>query len=123
MSNRKERRRAGNKEKVPTYNLTMPAMKQIIDAEVKKQVETIRNEAAVKAIDFTLSQTVGVFMVSVHDEFGFGKERLDRLIKRFNGNFDSVNAGNVELADIFAWCKEYGLDLTAREDGVLDGKN
>ena len=50
-----------------------------------------------------INQLFGLMLMSVHDEFGwfssekFGKKRIDRLVDRFNSNFDAIEKGYLKL--------------------------
>jgi len=100
--NRKERRANNITKPVPTYNMTAEQI-AAIKAETKKQV-----------MDNTIELVASVFMMKLHDRFGFGYKRMTDLLEDFNQTIECVNDGRVSLNDIAKWCADYGLDFNRK---------
>lgn len=58
------------------------------------------------------------FILSLADEFGFGKKRIERLLYRVNRQFECINEGYVTINDIKKMCQEIGLDYEV----IFNGK-
>jgi glycosylphosphatidylinositol transamidase (GPIT) subunit GPI8 len=84
VSNRAERRKAGNKDKVRTYVLT------------DVQIQQIKNEATKEAFVELLAIPVQV----LHDKFGFGQTRLDRFTHYALNWLEMVRDKEVTLAQL-----------------------
>jgi hypothetical protein len=50
------------------------------------------------------------FIISLNDEFGFGKDRIYRLLSKVNTQFECITHGDVTIEDIKLWCIEKGID-------------
>lgn len=75
---------------------------------MKESLAAVRQDA----IKFASDCMIASFVISLHDEFGFGPKRMKRLLEKVNLQFDCVEAGTVSLEDLAEWCNEnYGLDL------------
>jgi len=52
------------------------------------------------------------FMVVLHDKFGFGRQRMQRVIQEVNSTFDSIVAGYISIEDVEQTVlEEFGIDL------------
>lgn len=107
--NRKQRRKAGIKTKVPTYNLTQ----EQLYAEIKKGVEQYREELRAEAVDDALRVLSYVPLMVLRDKFGFGKVRLDRFLREFAEQVDCIENYFVGFDDMIEAIKdETGLVIT-----------
>lgn len=86
--NRKERRKQGVKQKTPTYNLS------------KDQIEAVKQKAVMEASKQAFILMLGIPLIVMRDEFGFGKKRLERFIDRAIDQYDSFDKGYITLDDL-----------------------
>lgn len=103
--NRAERRRAGREsiQKQRTYTLTQEQIDHLKAAAVE--------EAMVTATIFML----GIPCLVCHDQFGFGKQRLSRMMDKCLFWLDSVQNGEVGLSEIIdVIYKETGYSVTKK---------
>lgn len=98
--NRAERRRSARQQEKPkTYVLT--------DDQINKMKMDAVNEATRKAFLMFLSIPIMV----LHDKFGFGKQRLTKLMDYALIWFDAVQKNEVELLELVNVAKdECGID-------------
>ena len=101
--NRKQRRQKRDNAPVKTYNMNQRQLQSIIDNEMQ--------EIKSKSINFTISAMQAAFVIALHDEFGFGPQRLERLISKVENQFDCIIEGTVELKDLIQWAEEYGVKI------------
>lgn len=86
--NRKERRLRGVKQKVATYNLS------------KDQIEALKKDAVEKASEQAFILMLGIPLIVMRDEFGFGKRRLEHIAERMLSHYEAFEQGYVTLDDI-----------------------
>jgi hypothetical protein len=106
IMNRSERRRQQKEQSKDQvrYNLSK--------ADIKK----IKDEAMTEAIDKAFILMLGLPVMVLHDKFGFGAKRLERLTDEVLELYDSYNKGFLTLDDIMNTLKEEtGLELIQRE--------
>lgn len=107
--NRKQRRKAGIKTRVPTYNLTQ----EQLYAEIKKGVEEYREQLRSEAVDDALRVLSYVPLMVLRDKFGFGKVRLDKFLREFAEQIDCIENDFVGFDDMIEVIKdETGLAIT-----------
>lgn len=105
--NRAERRRQKNITKVATYNLTLEQIDARIQAAIPDLREKIQHEA--------VAAITSVFLVCLHDEYGFGKKRLQTLLDRFNRTYDCIEVdGSLKVEDFYKTCREE-FDIVIKE--------
>ena len=83
-------------------------------AELNVIIETaLKEERAVrkKAINETSNCIASVFFMSLHDEFGFGQKRLERLHNKTLSIFNDVVDGHLTVDDIQSKLKEHNVDF------------
>ena len=83
--NRQQRRANGIKENVSTYTLT--------DAQIKE----IKASAAKEAIEVSVKAMLGLPLIVLRDDFGFGKQRLERFEDRLIQQFRCFDEGYIDL--------------------------
>lgn len=77
-----------------------------------KEIEKIKEQAMNQALEVIL----GMVMLSIRDEFEFGKDRLLRFKKRFDSNVESYNMGYVTMPDMWETLeKETGIKFIEEE--------
>lgn len=83
-------------------------------ADLRKAVSDSISEIA----RHNLQITIAACALVAHREFGFGKQRLDRLIQGINTiSFNTLNVGELQQQ----LKEETGVDLTFYEDSVTTG--
>lgn len=97
--NRKERRAMGVKTAPKTYTMT------------QEQLDAMTRKIKDDAIKYSVDMCGAVFLMSLHDKFGFGLVRSERLLDAVNEHFDCVLKDKVQLEEIFNWCREYGFKI------------
>jgi len=104
--NRAERRRRKLPAKTPMQNTFVMTRQQLND-QIHKEIEITRKEA----VQFATTRALGAFIVALHDEFGFGQTRLERLLKEVSATFECVAAGTVTLDELTDLCESFGIVL------------
>ncbi len=107
--NRQQKRQQKIKDKERVYTLKESDMSKIIMTEL----ETIKKQATIAAID----SLMGSVLISLHDEFGLGKKRLNRFIDKLNNQYNCIEQGEVSLADFNEWAKQKGIKYKVLVDG------
>lgn len=99
--NRKQRRAKGIKEKELVINIKA------------SEIEQIKKDALSKAIDTSFILMLGIPLLALRDEYGFGKVRLERLMDRMLEIYDSFNKDYVTLEDLHKTIfEETGVQIT-----------
>jgi hypothetical protein len=99
--NRKQRRAKGIKEKEPVINIKA------------SDIEQIKKDALSKAIDTSFMLMLGIPLIALRDEYGFGKVRLERLMDRMLEVYDSFNKDYLTLEDLHKTIfEETGVQIT-----------
>ena len=83
--NRQQRRANGIRGNVRTYTLT--------DA----QITEIKVGAAKEAIEVAVKAMLGLPLIVLRDDFGFGKQRLERFEERLMQQFGCFDEGYIDL--------------------------
>ncbi len=100
--NRQQKRQQGIKTKERVYTLKESDMSKVIMTEL----ETIKKQATIAAID----SLMGSVLISLHDEFGLGKKRLNRFIDKLNNQYNCIEQGTVSLENFNEWAKSKGVN-------------
>ena len=88
--NRADRRKAGKKDKVATYNYTQEQLDAIIRSRVQAQVETIKKQASKDAIEVAFTLMLAIPLTVLSDRYWImsAKKRLpkflDEVLKVYN---------------------------------------
>lgn len=105
--NRQQRRKLERQKSLPT--VPSDRLETIINNKIEKDLEAIKQEALKQAVhDLTAA-----FIITLKDEYGFGKKRMVTLLTRVNRQFECINDGEVTIEDIKEVCRESGLDYEA----------
>jgi len=109
--NRKDRRKLGTtKTKADkTYNMKPSAIHDNVKKELEKQRDAIITEAAASSIAATL--------LVLHDEFGFGKKRIQRFMTMYNDMFDSILKDYISFEDVKTELLKLGVNMTIEKEG------
>lgn len=86
--NRQQRRANGMKNPVKTYTLT------------GDQVEKIKNDAAREAMDVAFMAMLSLPLITLHDKFGFGKQRLEKFADGVLEEWKCFDEGYVTIDDL-----------------------
>lgn len=107
--NRKERRKAGIKTKVPTYRFTQ----EQLHAEINKGIDKFREEIRDDVTDKALRVIAYVPLIVLHDKWEFGKKRLEKFLYEFAEQIDCLENQYVSFDDMIEAIKdETGLVIT-----------
>lgn len=86
--NRAERRKTKNASQVKTYTLTID------------QIEQMKKEVAEEATEKAFLMFLSIPIMVLHDKFGFGKSRLEKLMDYMLVWFGSVQSGETRLMEL-----------------------
>lgn len=110
MSNRKQRRSQGIKQKTKTYTLT--------DVQIRQLKEKARKDA----IDTAFILMLSIPTMALRDKFGFGKTRLERFTDATLDLYTAFNEDYVTLEDLVNTLKEEtGITLSYNDIEVRGG--
>lgn len=76
-----------------------------------KTIITYTEEQQRKAIEFAIKSMAAVVAISLHDKFGWGKDRINKLLAYAGNQYACCNKGTVNIDDIMQWCREYGVEI------------
>lgn len=79
--NRQQRRANGIRGNVRTYTLT--------DAQIRE----VKTSAAKEAVEVAVKAMLGLPLIVLRDDFGFGKQRLERFEERLMQQFRCFDEG------------------------------
>lgn len=96
--NRKQRRKAGIKTKVPIYNLTQEQFDNAVNARIRAKESEYINQL------MQIVTTVPMWVLRT--KYGYGRDRLNKFIIEFNELVDSINNGYLDFDDIITTLKE-----------------
>lgn len=96
--NCKQRRKAGIKTKVPTYNLTQEQFDNAVNARIRAKESEYINQL------MQIVTTVPMWVLRT--KYGYGRDRLNKFIIEFNELVDSINNGYLDFDDIITTLKE-----------------
>lgn len=106
--NRKQRRKAGIKTKVPTYRFTQ----EQIHAEINKGIDKFKDEIRDDVADKALRVIAYVPLIVLRDKWRFGKKRLEKFLFEFAEQIDCVENKYVSFDDMIEAIKnETGLNV------------
>lgn len=106
-----KRQKIEKKEKEPLY--------QVTPSEIKKYKQQGRDEAIRNSIVYLFWLT----FIALRDEFGFGKTRILRVMRKLGELVGDMNEGWFELVDCRTELKrEIGVDIGDREIFIPDEK-
>lgn len=108
--NRAERRKAGKKDKVATYNLTKEQLDTHIKAGVKAEVETIRKQARDEAVDIAITLMLALPLKALKDKYWVktAKRRLPKFLDNVLSLYDSWNNGKITIEELREDLWNYG---------------
>lgn len=92
--NREERRKKGITTKDPVFNLK------------QSEIQAIKDKAFNEAIDKSFVLMLGLPMMVLHDQWGYGKVRCERFIDQVLEIYDSFNKGYLDFDDIIKTLEE-----------------
>ncbi|MDU5071081.1 hypothetical protein [Finegoldia magna] len=106
--NRKQRRKAGIKTKVPTYRFTQ----EQLHAEINKGIDKFKDEIRDDVADKALRVIAYVPLIVLRDKWGFGKKRLQDFMYEFAEQVECLKKEYVSLEDMINVIQEEtGLDI------------
>lgn len=106
------------KKKNPRYNMTVNQVEQTAKEAINQEYEKIKNDLKDNICHTYTKIIVSCFLMSLHDLYGFGNQRMNKLLANFENTLESVNGGFVSVEDIVEQCRvEFGIDLEDRMVG------
>lgn len=105
--NRALRRRHQIHTKETTYSLTNTKIKSM----VVEHADRVISETKRQAINITYQYMLASMIIVLKDKFGFGPQRLNKMISEVNKQFDCMHSGHVTGAELVDWCREYGIEI------------
>lgn len=103
--NRQQRRRLELESKPKTYNLDMNRIKQAADEALKDRTNEIKRQGHIEAVECLMA----TFIISLHDDLGFGKKRIAKLLEKVDKQFKCLEFGFVEIQDLLSECDRIGV--------------
>ena len=85
--NRAERRKAGVKNRVPTYNMNT------------QQIQTLKEDVAQEATERAFILMLGIPAMVLRDHFGFGRKRMEKFTDEVFELYDSYEKDYITLED------------------------
>ena len=89
------------------------AHKRIDSNRVARELKkTVEKDIALNTADAVSA----LWIISLHDEFGFGKKRLDKVLERVNNQYEAIylngqnNEEGCSIDDIYAVLREMGFE-------------
>lgn len=77
-----------------------------------KQFEKRYAEAQLKGIRYATTAMFAVLAVNLHDKWGWGKKRTERLFEQINETFNAVQEGYVKIEELIEIANdELGIEL------------
>ncbi len=89
------------------HHLTSKQLKEINDKYADAVLENTRE---VITHEMVKCSTLALIKV-LHDELGWGKVRVERLLKQYNEVFEAYCEGYLEMDDLSQVAKEIGVEL------------
>lgn len=81
----------------------------------QKQIEQYKQMGYQKAVNESVSLLFWLTYIALRDEFGFGKTRMLRVMRRLGGMVGDLQAGYFDLVDCRTELKrEIGVDVSDR---------
>jgi hypothetical protein len=99
--------RAAQKEKESWARLKEIAKKDKAVSDFNSLLEKQRLEATKGACELM----VGVFLLALNGEFGFGTGRLHKVMVAVREQMECFAAGTVTIEDMKSWMLEHNIDL------------
>ena len=94
------------------FNISEEELKLIIEKALEEE-RAVRK----KAINETSNCIASAFFMSLHDTFGFGQKRLERLHNKTLSIFNDVVDGHLTVDDIQSRLKNKGVDFKLIGEG------
>ena len=103
----KKKAHTGDKRAVRDYRQARQAVKESMVNQLKRDHKCRRE---------SIHNIMACFLMTMHESYGFGRERLLRLRDKMQSEFDAIVAGNVSVEEIAGYLKsELDLDIDILE--------
>ena len=76
---------------------------------IEKTMIAYSEEQQKKAIEFAIRSLSAVVAISLHDKYGWGKDRINKLLAYAGNQYKCCDTGEVKIEEIMEWVKEYGV--------------
>lgn len=101
--NRAARRKSGVKRRVPTYNMNT------------QQIRTLKEDVAQEATERAFILMLGIPVMVLRDQFGFGRKRLEKFTDAIFELYDSYEKDYITLEDLIRTIyEETGVKIEKR---------
>ena len=105
--NLKKKAHTGDKRAVRDYRQARQAVKESMVNQLKRDHKCRRE---------SIHNIMACFLMTMHESYGFGRDRLLRLRDKMQSEFDAIVAGNVSVEEIAGYLKsELDLDIDILE--------
>lgn len=113
---RAERRKAGITAKPKTYVLTDADIQRIKD-EIKREIE---KEVEQGAVDKAFIMLLGIPVLVIRNQLGFGKTRITRFVESMMGWYESICDGTVAMKEVIdVLHEEADMDIITTANRIL----
>lgn len=65
-----------------------------------KELQVIKDNSAIKGIDYAVKGMIASFVMVLHDKWGWGHVRVKRLLEQVDDVFDSIGKDYVSIDDL-----------------------
>lgn len=111
MNRAARRRKQREADKSPTYNVNQSQVKTLVAKELEQQIEEVEQ----LAISMTTAGVTAAFIIALHDEYGFGIKRIEKILDNINLQFEAIEDNYITVEDMIQWCYDYGIDIQGGE--------
>lgn len=84
---------------------------QIVSGAIHQTFNKIKNDT----VEETVVNTLAILFLVLHDKFGFGKDRLNRIQDSMNIYGDAIYKGEITLDEIMDELKKIGVSSEKRD--------
>lgn len=105
--NRQEKRRIDrqNEKKEKMFYMTEKQHQLKAYEHLQKYIEDLK----VENIKHTLKLLFPMIALSLHDEFGFGEKRVNKILDKIKLQFDCINSKHVTFEDLKNECEKFNI--------------
>lgn len=80
----------------------MKALRIVEEEQKRRESELLGN---------ALLGLTSAFVISLHDECGFGKKRITQVLNRVNKQYEQMRDGYITMEDLVKWVEDYGVSI------------
>lgn len=94
--NRAQRRKASTEELISAH---------------RRSIEHVVERNRMEAIKQSCELITACVASALHTDFNFGAARINKVILGARRHIELIESGVVDIPDVLAWCKDYGVEL------------